>query len=476
MSRPFRPAAAIAPLLACGILGGCLVGPNYRTPSAPVSAVYKETAGWVPAQPTDAAAREWWTAFGDPVLDNLERRVAISNQNVLAAEAAWRQARALVAEQRAALFPTVTVNPSVNVSHGGGLGNGSSGTIAGTTATTYRVGLGASWAPDLWGAIRRGIENARAGAQASDADLANARLAAQIEVAADYIQLRQLDEEKRIFDATAEAYQRSLTITRNRYDAGVAAKSDVLSAETQLDNAKAQDVDLAQQRARLEHAIAILTGAPPADLPLPVGPWSLKLPEIPAGVPSTLLQRRPDIASAERRADAANALIGVQTAAYYPSLNLTGQAGFASSELGRVFDASNLFWSLGAAAAETIFDAGARHARVVQARAAYDQAVATYRQTVLTGLGQVEDNLAAQRVLAPEEVLRHAATVAADANEIIVRNQYVAGQVDYTTVVVAQAAALSAKNAELQVQAMRLTTAADLIGALGGGWSTAELR
>ncbi|MDQ2859501.1 MAG: TolC family protein, partial [Pseudomonadota bacterium] len=235
---------------------------------------------------------------------------------------------------------------------------------------------------------------------------------------------------------------------------------------------QADDADLAQQRARAEHAIAILAGQTPASLTLAPAPWTLRLPQIPAGLPSALLQRRPDIAAAERGAAAANALIGVQTAAYYPTVNLTGQVGFASSELGRLFNTSNLVWSLGASAVETIFDAGARRARVAQARAAYDQAVANYRQTVLTAFGQVEDNLAAQRVLAVEQALRQAASRAADANEVIARNQYLAGQADYTTVVVAQATALSARNAELQIEAARLTTAVDLIAALGGGWTT----
>ncbi len=449
-------------LLVCGAVGGCLVGPNYRRPSAPTPPAYKEVQGWTSANPSDAAdRRDWWTVFGDPILNDLETRVATSNQGIIAQEAAYRQARALVAQQRAALFPTVAINASAGASGSGG----------GPTVQAYNLGLGATWEPDLWGAVRRTIENARENAQASAAVLANARLSAQMELAADYISLRQLDEQKRLLDATAAGYARFLTITQNKYHVGVAAKSDVLSAQAQLQSTQADDVDLGQQRARLEHAIAILAGQTPASLTLTPARWNLRLPLIPAGLPSTLLQRRPDIATAERAAAAANALIGVQVAAYYPSLSLTGQGGFASSELGQLFNASNLVWSLGASAAETIFDAGARRAKVAQARAYYDQAVANYRQTVLNAFGQVEDNLAAQRVLGGEQALRLAASKAAGANEVIARNQYLAGQVDYTTVVVAQATALNDRVAELQIEAARLTTAVDLIAALGGGWT-----
>ncbi len=471
----------VVPVLLCGALSACLVGPTYRRPTVTTPPAFKEAAGWTPAQPSDAAERkDWWTVFGDPVLDDLEVRVNVSNQTLAAAEAAYRQAHALVAQDRAALFPTITLNASDTASHSGagtavitsGVTTGASG---GVIRTTYEPSIGGTWAPDIWGAVRRTIQNAKASAQASAATVANARLSAQTELAADYISLRQLDEEKRILDATVTAYQRSLDITENKYKAGVAAQSDVLSARGLLLSTQASDTDLAQQRARMEHAIAILTGAPPADLPLPVGPWRLTLPQIPASIPSGLLQRRPDIATAERSADAANALIGVQIAAYFPNITLTGTGGFASSELGNLFNVSNSFWSVGAAAAETIFDAGVRAAKVRGARAAYDEAVANYRQTVLTAFGQVEDNLAAQRVFGPEEAqLKQAADVDA-ANEIITLNEYKAGTVDYTTVVTAQATALSARNALLTIQASRLTTAVDLIEALGGGWTTADL-
>jgi NodT family efflux transporter outer membrane factor (OMF) lipoprotein len=452
-------------ILLCGGLAGCLVGPNYSRPSAPVSPAFKEAAGWAPAQPFDAASRlDWWTAFGDPILDNLEQRVDVSNQTLAAAEAAYRQAHALVAQDRAALFPTVALDGGVTT--GGGGANHPSG-------TTYSLGLGGTWEPDLWGAVRRNVESAKAGAQSSAALVANARLSAQTELAADYVQLRLFDEEKRIFDATVEAFARTLVITQNKYHAGVAARGDVLSAQSSLDGAKAVDVDLDQQRAKTEHAIAILAGQTPASLTLPPAPWTLTLPQIPAGVPSTLLQRRPDVASAERSAASANALIGVQVAAYYPNLTLTGQGGFQSNELGSLFSASNTLWSVGASVAETIFDAGLRKARVAQARAAYDEAVANYRQTVLTALQQVEDNLAAQRVLGGELMLRHNATVEAAGAEAITLNQYKAGTVDFTAVTLAEQTTLSSRTAEVALESARLTTAVDLIAALGGGWTVA---
>ncbi len=456
------PRIAVA-LSLYAVAAGCLVGPNYRRPSAPISPAFKEAAGWAPAQPSDAASRlDWWMAFGDPILDNLEQRVDVSNQTLAGAEAAYRQAHALVAEDRAALFPTVGLNGGVTT--GGGGANHPS-------ATSYSLGLGGTWEPDLWGAVRRNIESAKAGEQSSAALVAGARLSAQMELAADYVQLRMFDEEKRIFDATIVAFARTLAITQNKYAVGVAARSDVLTAQSNLDSARANDEDLAQQRARTEHAIAILAGQAPATLTLPPAPWTLKLPEIPAGVPSTLLQRRPDVASAERGAASANALIGVQVAAYYPNLTLTGQGSFQSNELGSLFSASNALWSVGASVAETIFDAGARKARVTGARAAYDQAVANYRLTVLTALGQVEDNLSAQRVLGGEETLRHAATLEGAAAETIVRNQYAAGTVDFTAVTQAEQTTLAARNSELTIQAARLTTAVDLIAALGGGWT-----
>ena len=451
---------------ACASLTGCLAGPDYHRPSLATPAAFKEAEGWAPAHPADAADRlDWWTMFNDPVLNDLESRVAASNQTLAAAEAAYRQARALVAEQRAALFPTVSLSASPGATTHG----------SGPTTQSYSLGLGGTWEPDLWGRIRRSIENAKAGAAQSAALTANARLSAQLELAADYIQLRQLDEEERILAATVDAYRKTLAITQNKYAAGVVPKSDVLSAQSQLESTRANDTDLLQQRARVEHAIAVLVGLPPAGLTLAATSWTLAAPEIPAQLPSEMLQRRPDVAAAERAVAAASASIGVQMAAYYPRLSLTGQGEFSGGDLGSLLSASNTLWSVGASAAETVFDAGARHAAVGAAHANYDQAVANYRQTALSAFAQVEDNLVAQRVLGREQTERSAASEAADAAEVIARNQYQAGQVDYTAVVVAQSTALSARDALVQVEAARATAAVDLIVALGGGWKSPPL-
>jgi NodT family efflux transporter outer membrane factor (OMF) lipoprotein len=466
-------------LLTCAAVSACEVGPNYQRPAAPTPSAYKQVDGWAPAQPSDAADRaDWWTVFGDPVLNQLEEKVAVSNQNLAAAEAAYRAARALVTEQRAQLFPSITANGSATVSASGGGSLVTGGVVSSGKGTVqnYRLQLGGTWEPDIWGRIRRTIENAKASAQASAADVANARLSAQMELAADYIQLRQLDEEKRIDDANVAAFTESLQVTRNKYSAGVAALSDVRQAETQLYNQRAADTDLGQQRAKMEDAIAILTGEPPANLSLAPAPWTLKPVEIPPGVPSTLLQRRPDVAASERQAAAASANIGVQTAGYFPNITLSGSGGTQAAQIGSLFTPGSFFWTLGGAAAQTVFDAGATTAKVRQARAAYDQAVANYRQTVLTAFGQVEDNLAAQRVLAAEQTDRQAAMASADDALRIAQNQYRAGTVDYTSVVVAQSAALNAHNAELSLEASRLTTTVDLIVAMGGGWNADELK
>jgi NodT family efflux transporter outer membrane factor (OMF) lipoprotein len=477
-------------LLATTLLAGCAVGPNYVRPSAPTPLAFKEAQGWQPAQPADASPRgEWWAVFDDPVLDQLERQVVISNQNLAAAEAAYRQATAAVAEQRAALFPTVDLTgsgtrssrattPVITTSPGGGGGGSAPGTgVSGAGAgarNNFQLSGSASWEPDLWGKIRRQIEGAKAQAQASEADIANARLSAQSQLAIDYFQLRADDEIKRLTDTTIEGYRRSLQISQNRYNTGVTAKGDVLTAQTQLANAEAQSADLVRQRQALEHAIAVLTGQPPANLTIAPAAWTLKVPDVPPEVPSELLQRRPDIAASERAMAAANAQIGVQISAFFPTVTLSGQGGFASSSLGSLIGASTSFWSLGASAAQTLLDFGARSARVHQARAGYDQAVAQYRQTVLSAFQEVEDDLVASRVLAQEAPLRTEASNAADGAETIALNQYHAGLADYTTVVVAQAAALNARQTLVSTQASRLTTAVQLITAMGGGWSTSQ--
>ena len=478
-------AARTCTLLTAALLASCAVGPNYVRPSASTPPAYKEAEGWIVAQPNDAAPRgDWWTLFNDPTLNDLEAQVDISNQNLAAAEAAYRQARAAVAEQRAALFPTVDLTGSAQRSKSGSSSTSSTtNPNGGTTSTTvssnprnsFQLGVSASWEPDLWGQIRRQIEAAGAQASASAADLANARLSAQSTLAVDYISLRADDELERLYDQTVAGYQRSLKIAQNQYNAGITAKSDLLSAQSQLASAQAQATDLQRQRAQMEHAIAVLIGKAPAELTIaPAASWTLTTPDVPLTVPSVLLQRRPDIAAAERAVAAANAQIGVQEAAYFPTVSLTGQGGVQSSAISSLFNASSTFWSLGANVAETILDFGARHARVQQAKAAYDQAVAQYRQTVLAAFQEVEDDLAADRVLGEEIPFRLQASQAADQSEQIALNQYRAGTTDYTTVVVAQATALSARQSLLTTQSSRIAAATQLITALGGGWDVTQ--
>jgi NodT family efflux transporter outer membrane factor (OMF) lipoprotein len=446
-------------------LSACTVGPAYERPATPTAASFKALDGWKAATPSDHLDRgAWWTLFGDPQLDALASRIVVSNQTVAAAEAAYRQARALVREQRSALFPTVDLSGSASKS-GGGSGSNSRG-------ESYQVGIGASWEPDLWGRIRLGVTSAKAGAQASAADLAGAQLSAQGELAVNYLGLRQSDAEIALVSATVEGYRRTLEITQNRYTAGISPKSDVLQAQSQLANTQSSLAGLEQTRANYENAIAVLVGESPSAFRIAADTnWTAKLPDVPVGVPSTLLERRPDIAAAERRVAAANAEIGVARAAFFPTLSLSGSAGSNATRLGDLFAASANTWSLGLSAAQTLFDAGARKAQVEQARASYDGTVADYRQTVLTAFQDVENQLTATRVLERQYVLLQTASTAADQTEQMLLNQYKAGQVPYTDVVTAQASALSARRSLLQAAISRRTTAVALIQALGGGWT-----
>ncbi|MBS0333575.1 MAG: efflux transporter outer membrane subunit [Proteobacteria bacterium] len=469
-------------LLASAALCGCAVGPNYARPSAPTSPTFKEAAGWSAAAPADALDRgDWWSLFGDPVLNGLEAKVQVSNQNIIAAEAAYRQARAIVAEDRGQLFPAVTLNGSGTRSGTGGGSKG--GTVVtgpdgtpiitgggGSATSQYRANIGASWEPDVWGRIRRTIEAAKANAQASAADLESARLSAQGELATDYFGLREADAEMAIDQATVEDYQRALTIAQNRYNAGVTVRSDVYQAQTQLANAQADLAGTRQTRANFEHAIAVLVGEAPGNFTLAAAPWVATVPALPPTVPSALLQRRPDIAAAERRVQAANAQIGVQMSAFFPDITLSGSYGFASSSLSNLISSSNSLWSYGASIAETVFNGGARIAAVRGARAAHDQTVAQYRETVLEAMQDVENQLSATGVLAQQADLRRQASAAADAAATIVFNQYKSGQVAYTDVVTAQTSAYQARRAVVQIAAQRQTTAVALIQALGGGW------
>jgi len=457
-STPFR-----LTLLAIALsLAGCAVGPAYQRPSAPESAAFKELEGWVPAAPADALERgPWWQLFGDPELDSLVAGVEVSNQNLAVAAANYAAARAAVQQQRAALFPSVSLGLSADRSGVRGQGADSS----------YRLNLGGSWEPDVWGRLRAGVTSAQAGAEASAADLASARLASQGELASNYFTVRALDAQSALLVRTISGYERELQITQNRFNVGIAARTDVLQAQTQLANARSEALSLRRQRDQFEHAIAVLVGKAPSQFALAARPdWKVSLPEVPVGVPATLLQRRPDIAAAEREVAAANAEIGIARAAYFPNIGLSGSLGSGGSRVGDLFSFSNAAWSFGLSAAQSIFNAGATRASVAGAEARHQAAVARYRQTVLTAFADVEDQLSATRVLAQQQDLRREASAAADLVEQQILNRYRAGQVGYTEVVQAQFTALAARRSLVQVQSDRQTVAVALIQSLGGGW------
>ncbi|HQS31232.1 efflux transporter outer membrane subunit [Polaromonas sp.] len=459
------------------LAAGCAVGPDYQRPASVDVSSFKEAEGWVPALPADALERgPWWLLFGDPLLDQLQSRVEVSNQNVAVAVAAYAQARALVREQQAALFPTVTLNGGASRSKSSSSSTSATG-FGGRIGNSYQLSIGGSWEPDVWGRLGRAVEGASAGAQASAADLASATLSARGLLAVNYFSLRQTDAQKALLATTSAGYQRTLEITQNRYTAGIAAKTDVLQAQTQLATAKAEDAGLARTRAQLEHAIAVLVGEAPGNFsiaPLAYAEWKPVVPEVPAGVPSTLLQRRPDIAAAERRVAAANEQIGIVKSAYFPSLSLNASYGVGASAVASLFNASSSAWSLGLSAAQVLFNAGATGARVEGAQASHEQAVARYRQTVLAAFADVEDQLAATRVLLAQQDLRREASQAADQVEQQVLNRYRSGQVSFTDVITAQATALTARRALVQAAADRQTTAVALIQSLGGGWHAGD--
>jgi NodT family efflux transporter outer membrane factor (OMF) lipoprotein len=462
MKKNSRTLSAIA--LAATLLAGCAVGPDYKRPEVETPQVFKQGQGeWVKAAPADALERgPWWQLFEDPVLNELAARVEIDNQNVAAAVASYAQARAAFGGQRASLFPVVDLSGDAN--RVGGRGSTRQG-------NSYEVSIGATWEPDVWGRLRRGVEGARASEQAGAADLQAAKLSSQGELAASYFILRQLDAARALQAATIAAYERTLSITQNRYDAGIAAKTDVLQAQTQLANAQADLLGIERQRANAEHAIAVLVGRAPSNFQVPERVAnSGTVPPVPLEVPSTLLQRRPDIAAAERRVAQANAQIGIAQAGYFPSLLLTGRAGSGAARIGDLFESSSLVWSLGLSLAQTLFDAGATRARVEGAQGLVQEAAARYRQTVLVAFQDVEDQLVAARVLQQQLVLRQQAMEAANQVEQQVLNRYQAGQVNYTDVVTAQVIAQNARRAVVQATADRQVAAVALIQALGGGW------
>jgi NodT family efflux transporter outer membrane factor (OMF) lipoprotein len=460
------------------------VGPDYVKPSVETPPAYKEAEGgakWQIAQPKDDVIRgAWWELFNDPQLNALEAQVVISNQNIAVAEAQYRQALALVQAARAGYFPTVGVNGSATRSRtpftsGGSSGSSRTSSSAGAV-NNFLVSGNASWEPDIWGKVRRTVEANEASAQASAADLASIRLSAQTALAQDYFQLCALDAQKKLFAATVSAYQRFLDLTKNRYAGGVSSKADVLQADTQLKTTQAQAIALGVQRAQLEHAIAMLIGKSASVFSIPETPLSLTPPTIPVSVPSVLLERRPDIAAAERLAAAANAQIGVAEAAYYPNISLTATGGFEGSQLSNWLTWPNRLWSIGAAAAETVFDAGLRSAQTAQARAAYDASVASYRQAVLTGFQEVEDNLAALRLLEEEAMAQDEAVKSARQSLQVSINQYKAGTISALNIITVQTIALNDEQTAVGIAGQRMTASVLLISALGGGWDTSELK
>ena len=450
---------------------GCAIGPNYFRPKAPVPAAYKEMEGWKRAEPRDHELKgKWWQIYEDPILDTLADQVSVSNQSLAQAEAQFRQARALVAQARAGYFPVVDLSASSTRARAAA----TSGQARGA-ATVNNLSLDASWEPDLWGRVRRTVESNVASAQASAADVEAIRLSLQAELAQNYFALRALDAQQQLLEDTVKAFEGSLKLTQNRYNAGVVARVDVVQAESQLRTTQAQALDTRVSRAQLEHAIAVLIGKAPAEFSIAPARLAAAPPIIPVTVPSELLERRPDIAAAERRVASANAQIGVAQAAYFPSLTLSGSAGFLSSSLGRILSTPARFWSLGADLAQTLFDAGARRARTEQAIAAYDATAAAYRQTVLTGFQEVEDNLAALRILEQEAAVQAEALAGARLSAELALNQYKAGTVSYLNVITAQTTALASERTSVDVQARRLAASVLLIRALGGGWSADAL-
>ncbi len=459
-------------------LGGCMVGPNYTKPAVPISpafkegppAAFKEGDGWKTATPSDQVLRgDWWTMFGDSQLDALETQVDTANQTLKAAESNYRAARAALMFSRAQLKPTIGIEPGIAALHE---------TVGTVNGQAVRTGAGSislpadfGWEVDLWGRLRRGVTSAREQAQASAADLENARLSLHAELAIDYFELRSADTQTKLLDETIKAYTQALQLTQDRFNGGAAPQSDVTQARTQLDTARVQQTDIGVMRAQYEHAIAILTGKPPADLTLPPAPIAASIPDIPGVVPSQLLERRPDIAAEERRMAAANEQIGIAKAAYYPTLNLSALAGLQSGFLG--WPAA--MWAVGPTLSQTLFDGGRRRATSDIALENYDSAVANYRQTALTAFQQVEDNLAALRVLETESQQQKEATASAEQSLDLFQTRYEGGVDTYLQVVTWQTSALLNERAEIDLMRRRLDASVLLIKALGGGWDAARL-
>jgi NodT family efflux transporter outer membrane factor (OMF) lipoprotein len=472
--------------LAALLFTGCMVGPKYIKPTVPLAPAYKEAsqnadaykedANWHPAQPSDTVLRgDWWTIFGDDQLNALEPKVAAENQDLKAAEARFRQARALIQYNRSGLSPTIGISPfagGVRDSANQPYFNASS---ADKGEPDLQLPLDLNYEIDLWGRIRHGINAAREEAQASAGDMQTAMLSLQAELAIDYFEARSADAEEKLLKDTVKDYEEAYRITNNRFVGGVAPQSDVDQAKTQLEAAQVQVNDVTLQRAQYEHAIAVLLGQPPATFTLPAVPLDARPPAIPTGLPSELLERRPDIAAAERRVAEANDRIGIARAAYFPTLSLNAMAGYESTALGNLLSRSSFLWAVGPTLSQTLFDAGRRRSVSEQANAAYDETVANYRQTSLTAFQQVEDNLAALRVLRQEAEHQHQATQSAQAAQQIFNNRYVGGLDTYLQVVTAQTTALNNERNDIDIMRRQMDASVLLIKALGGGWNVANL-
>jgi NodT family efflux transporter outer membrane factor (OMF) lipoprotein len=474
---------AIGAAAFCVLIAGCTVGPNYKRPTAPAPPAFKENAPppgipngtWKQAQPSDQVLRgKWWEIYNDPQLNTLEEKVAVSNQTLKAATEQYFSARAAVKVARAAYYPTLSAGPSISRQS---LSENRPISIP-TSLSQYNdfvLAGQASWEPDLWGQVRRTVEASRATAQASAADLANVELSIRSELAQDYFELRGLDLQSQLLDNTVASYADYLNLTQTRFKGGVATDSDVALAETQLKSTQAQDIDVGVARAQFEHAIATLTGEPASTFGLARAPLSLSLPHVPTGLPSELLERRPDIAGMERRADAANAQIGIAISAYYPNITLTGTGGFESKNVGSWIQGPSALWSLGASASELLFDAGRRHGLTEEARDNYEATVANYRQSVLSAFQEVEDNLAALRILNDEAATQAEAVAAAQRSLNISTNRYKQGLDNYLVVLTAQTVLLTNQRTQADITTRQFAANVLLIKALGGGWDTSQL-
>ena len=462
--------------LAVLLLGGCMVGPDYKKPSVPMTAAFKETDGWKVAQPSDHLPKgHWWQIFGDPELQALVEEVSAANQNLKIAEARLREARAMVRFNRAALFPTISAGLGASSIRESNNRPFLSPKVSLGNSGDFLLSLDLSYEIDLWGRVRRTVAAARQEAQATAADLETARLSLQTELVVDYIELRAADAQQQLLEETVKAFTVFLRLTTDRFRGGAAPRSDVAQAQTQLDTTQVQLTDIAVQRAQFEHAIATLIGKPPAEFSLPRRPLDLRPPDIPVGLPSQLLERRPDIAAAERRVAEANEQIGIARAAFYPTVMLNASVGFEGSTFGNFLNASSLLWAVGASITQTIFDAGRRRATSDATIALYDATVAGYRQTTLTAFQQVEDNLAALRVLEQEALQQRRAVDSAQLSLQLFTNRYKGGADSYLQVTTAQTIVLTNQRNDIDILRRRMNASVLLVKALGGGWEVADL-